>query len=83
LASETQPKDLCFRAVRCREAVGVQVFRFISLCVSVVVIFEIFSGSDAGGRFSKSDVASDVADDVSSDVADDVSSDVSSKVDLV
>ena len=30
---------------------------------------------DAGGRFSKSDVASDVADDVSSDV--------SSKVDLV
>jgi hypothetical protein len=75
LASETQPKDLCFRAVRCREAVGVQVFRFISLCVSVVVIFEIFSGSDAGGRFSKSDVASDVADDVSSDV--------SSKVDLV
>ena len=24
LASETQPKDLCFRAVGCREAVGVQ-----------------------------------------------------------
>jgi hypothetical protein len=55
--------------------VGVQVFRFIGLCVSVVVIFEIFSRSDTGGRFSKSDVASDVADDVSSDM--------SSKVDLV
>ena len=79
MANETQPKDLCFRAVRCREAVGVQVSRFISLCVSVLVIFEIFSGSDAGGRFSKDDVASNVASDVASNVA----SDVACKVDFV
>jgi hypothetical protein len=44
-------------------------FRFISLYASVLVIFEIFSGSDAGGRFSKSDVESDVESDVASDVA--------------
>jgi hypothetical protein len=31
------------------------VFSFISLCASAGVIFETFSGSDAGGRFSESD----------------------------
>ena len=51
----------CFGAVRCREAVGAQdtsSYRY----ASSVVIFKIFSGSDAGGRYLKTDVASETAE---------------------